>query len=34
MPASLRRGLTGLGVVVLQWLLLSRLPVVGVTPDL
>ncbi|MEO0740655.1 MAG: rod shape-determining protein MreD [Bacteroidota bacterium] len=33
MPASLRLVLTGLGVVVLQWLLLSRLPVFGVTPD-
>lgn len=33
MPSVLRLVLTGLGVVVLQWLLLSRLPIYGVTPD-
>ncbi|MEM6784284.1 MAG: rod shape-determining protein MreD [Bacteroidota bacterium] len=33
MPSSLRLVLTGLGVVLLQWLLLSRLPIYGVTPD-
>ncbi|MEM8558967.1 MAG: rod shape-determining protein MreD [Bacteroidota bacterium] len=33
MPSLLRLVLTGFGVVALQWFLLSRLPIYGVTPD-